>query len=154
MMRSPTHWFFIALLLMLPMVAHAQFPKPLGPTTATPIFLVDPISGATTGINPTALANQGTLSVTQTAKVLSSANTAMTTGTFPSGNLPTNTLRLKSQPDSGGYLSVCWYGAVCTATNGERIAAGESRTISLPSFATAPPQFYCVTGTCYVEIEW
>lgn len=109
-------------------------------------------------IVPPPYAAQGVMTgLTQSSVTISSGTVTMTKGSFPSSVLPMmTTLRLKAQATNTGNLSVCWYGTSggCTATNGELLAPGESRIIALPTFASSPPQVFCVAGTCSVELEF
>lgn len=107
-------------------------------------------------IIPPPLPGQAVMSVGQSSTAVVSGNVTLAPNSrpFPASVLPTGTLRLKAQISNSGNLSVCWRGGNCSATNGELLAAGESRVVALPDFAANPPTLYCVTGTCVAEIEW
>lgn len=99
---------------------------------------------------------QGVMSVTAASQQVATGNVtkAPNSVAFPTGDLPNNLLRVKVQPGAAASVSVCWFGGTATATNGELLAAGESRIVALPAFATTPPTMFAVTGTVAVEIEW
>lgn len=121
--------------------------------------LMFPIAAsAQTLIAPVPFAGQGTMTVTTASQTVSGANVTLTTANSvafpPTGvSLPTGMLRVKLQVGASGNLTVCWRGGTCTATNGEVLAAGEARTVSLPSFAGLPPTMFG-SASVAVELEW
>lgn len=107
-------------------------------------------------ILPLPFTGQGTISIgtTSTAVV---AGSVVTTGSnssaFPAAgsSLPTSgLLRIKPQ---GGSVTVCWQGDSCTATSGEVLQSGESRTVALPQFAKTSVTMIAAS-TVSVELEW
>lgn len=119
------------LALLVPFAAHAQ-----SYVVTTPI----PFSG------------QGVMSVTTASQAVATANVTKAPNSigFPVTVLPVGVLRVKA----AAAISVCWQGGTCTATNGELLAAGESRIVALQAFSTTPPTMIAVTGTVAVEVEW
>lgn len=105
------------------------------------------------GWSPVMLANQGIMSVGQTSTSIATAHVTMTAGALGT-TLPTALLRVKAQAGNTGNVSVCWYGGVCTATNGELLSAGQDRLVRLGTFVASPPTVFCTTGTCGIEIEF
>ena len=108
-------------------------------------------------IIPPVYTGQGVMSVTTTSHPVSSGNitNAPNSSAFPSGSLPTGTLRIKNQISSVGNLDVCQRGGSATASNCELLGVGESRVFALSTFATNPPTLYCTaTNGCSAEIEW
>ena len=111
-------------------------------------------------IYPPMFTGQGIMSMAQATTPVSASNVTLTNtkGTpFPQYGSGVTWMVVKNLITSGGNLNVCWSlptSGSCTATNGELLAPGESRTKALAFFYAAPPQVYCAAGTCSVEVEW
>lgn len=93
-----------------------------------------------------------------TATTSSAAITATLSLTVNSAAFPTvrmdGMLTIMTQGNASTGTYVCWHGGTCSASVGEYLAPGQSRTVSLNTLMSTSPPTIISTASVAVVVEW
>ena len=106
-------------------------------------------------VGPAAIAGFGTLAVSTSSILLSTATVGPNSTTFPGGNLPNRQIVIRNSSASAGLLYVCPLGGTCSATVGIPLAIGETKTFNVPAVVGILPSISVIAVTTATAIsEW
>ena len=113
------------------------------------------LAQSTQQIVPATLAGFGTLAVSTSSILLSTATVGPNSTTFPGGNLPGRQIIVRNSTASAGVLYICPLGGTCSATVGIPLAIGETKTFNVQAVAGILPSISVIAvSTATAVSEW
>lgn len=106
-------------------------------------------------VGPAVIAGFGTLAVSTSSILLSTATVGPNSTTFPGGNLPNRQIIVRNSTSSAGVLYVCPLGGTCSAAVGIPLAIGETKTLNVQAVAGILPAISVIAATTATAVsEW